>query len=336
MDSFDSYPELAHFVATVAAGSPVDHFVIHARKCLLRGLSPHQNRTVPPLRYEWVWALKRDYPHLHFSLNGGVQTLEEAAAALRLGGDDSGSLGGGGGGSGGGGGGILGVMVGRAAYNAPWDTLADADRAIFGAAANPAPSRRAVLRRYAEYADAMVGRWEVKPDGHASPSVRTLFKPLLGMFHKVPRGKRWRAAVSFIRAWERWSATATPPGRQTLCRSSWALLPHCPFPLGLTPRRPPACPPPAAGGHRAEERDERVRGAGRDAGGAGPSAAGRAALQHGGAGGRAGALCPGAAAAPAAAGRGRSRLSAPRPPAGSRPLSPLLPVFEVCTLIYTG
>ena len=82
VDSFDSYAELAAFVAAVARGSPVDHFVVHARKCLLKGLSPHQNRTVPPLRYEWVWALKRDFPALHFSLNGGVGGLEEVAAAL--------------------------------------------------------------------------------------------------------------------------------------------------------------------------------------------------------------------------------------------------------------
>jgi tRNA-dihydrouridine synthase len=155
VDSFDTYPELATFVRTVSQGSAVTHFIIHARKCLLKGLNPHQNRTVPPLRYEWVWALKRDFPHLDFSLNGGVLTLEETAAALRIvngsGGSEGSeaagaeveaaaaaggeaveaaaetaapsSSGGSGSGSGGQRQGIMGVMVGRAAYNMPWDAL---------------------------------------------------------------------------------------------------------------------------------------------------------------------------------------------------------------------
>lgn len=162
-----------------------------ARSDLSVGLAclqnPHQNRTVPPLRYEWVWALKRDFPHLEFSLNGGVQGLAEAVAALHLvnspdGGaspavpsakaavSSNGAAAAGENGStaaagdancaeeSGGDGGvpaaapvlpelagaITGVMIGRAAYNIPWDTLADADRAIFGAASNPAKSRRQV------------------------------------------------------------------------------------------------------------------------------------------------------------------------------------------------
>ncbi|EFN54753.1 hypothetical protein CHLNCDRAFT_23819 [Chlorella variabilis] len=175
VDSFDSYPQLVNFVEVVSKGSGVSHFVIHARKCLLKGLNPHQNRTVPPLRYEWVWALKRDFPHLEFSLNGGVLTLEEVASALALG--------------------IMGVMVGRAAYNMPWDALGDADRAIFGAEANAATSRRQVLHDYAAWADSMIGHWRVEEDGHKSPNVRMLVKPLLGMFHGEPRAKKWRAAV---------------------------------------------------------------------------------------------------------------------------------------------
>lgn len=161
--------------------------------------NPHQNRTIPPLRYEWVWALKRDFPHLEFSLNGGVLTLQEATAALQLvntpaalaaaaeavpaaegapapaaagaaaaahvdtangsaahesnGAFANGSAANGSSGAGahaaavaGLEGGITGVMIGRAAYNMPWDTLGDADRAIFGAETNPAASRREVRR----------------------------------------------------------------------------------------------------------------------------------------------------------------------------------------------
>lgn len=145
-------------------------------------------RQIPPLRYEWVWALKRDFPHLDFSLNGGVLTLEETAAALRIvngeqpeaaeaadGGEGQGSaetaaalaaaeasgegvaaaaaaqVGIPAGSSAGVSGrqGIWGVMVGRAAYNMPWDMLADADRAVFGAPTNPATSRRQVCQRMA-------------------------------------------------------------------------------------------------------------------------------------------------------------------------------------------
>jgi hypothetical protein len=137
---------------------------MHARKCLLKGLNPQQNRTVPPLRYEWVWALKRDFPHLQFSLNGGIITLEEVAAALAIRNVGSASTNGtngsgasssseamgegegegegeaegqgpcssrrSGGGDGGGGHGITGVMVGRAAYNMVWDALGECSRRV--------------------------------------------------------------------------------------------------------------------------------------------------------------------------------------------------------------
>jgi tRNA-dihydrouridine synthase len=121
---------------------------------------------VPPLRHEWAWALKRDFPHLAISLNGGIHTAHEAAEAIAL---DAAGLGPGA---------IEGVMIGRAAYNDPWGCLGDADRAVFGAdvaaggtgeastsgqaaAAAPAPgarTRRQVLERYCEYADTMQAR----------------------------------------------------------------------------------------------------------------------------------------------------------------------------------
>lgn len=222
VDDVDSYAALSKFIETVSSQSPVTHFLIHARKCLLKGLNPHQNRTVPPLRYEWIWALKRDFPGLEFSLNGGVVSLEEAgtvlgypisiAAATTNDDDDdndnitpppppiitentvipqlpSNNT------KRGGGGGLTGVMIGRAAYHTPWHLLGDADRYIFGADSNPTISRRQVLEEYTEYADAMVGKFYVKPDGHKVPSVRTMVKPLLGMFAGEPRGKKWRAAV---------------------------------------------------------------------------------------------------------------------------------------------
>jgi tRNA-dihydrouridine synthase A len=177
VDDFDTYELLHAFVAAVIEGSPVRHFLVHARKCMLHGLNPHQNRTIPPLRYEWVWALKRDFPSAEFSLNGCVNSLGEILAALEAPG------------------GPTGVMVGRAAYHSPWAIMGDADRAVFGAGVNAATSRREVLWKYAEYADAMVGKWAVKEDGHLNPSVRTLAKPLMGMFGGEPRARKWRASV---------------------------------------------------------------------------------------------------------------------------------------------
>ncbi|GFR50100.1 hypothetical protein Agub_g12245, partial [Astrephomene gubernaculifera] len=278
VDEADSYEQLREFVRVVSERSPVRHFVVHARKAFLNGLSPHQNRTVPPLRHHWAWALAAEFPHLQFSLNGGVLGCHEARAALlaahpqvpytrpvlppsdpyaaaasvcatssslspsfstatsvaapaadpagpqeqHVDGADAGD-----GVSGsccpgyppapaaaplppaaaaaaagtavvGNGGGIEGVMIGRGAYNDPWGCLADADRAVFGEAANPAPSRRWVIQRYREYAEPMVGRWFVKPDGHADPSIRTLMRPLLNLFHGEPGCKRWKNAVDEV------------------------------------------------------------------------------------------------------------------------------------------
>ena len=181
VDDRDSYDNLVRFVHTVSTRSPVTHFIMHARKAHLKGLNPHQNRTVPPLRYHWVWALKRDFPHLTFSLNGGVPDLEAVEAALRA--PDSP---------------LLGVMVGRAAYHAPWALLADADRRVFGAERNRAASRRAILGAYAKYADGVLHRWAdrgAQDNGFKGPSLRTMMKPLLGLFAGEPRARQWRAAV---------------------------------------------------------------------------------------------------------------------------------------------
>ncbi|KAL6764649.1 dihydrouridine synthase-domain-containing protein [Haematococcus lacustris] len=72
VDQVDSYAAVHEFVRVVSSTAPVTHFIIHARKCFLKGLNPHQNRTVPPLRYSWVYGLKRDFPHLRFRRQGLV------------------------------------------------------------------------------------------------------------------------------------------------------------------------------------------------------------------------------------------------------------------------
>lgn len=149
VDDDDSYEQLANFVRVVSTRGGVKNFIIHARKCLLKGLSPAQNRTVPPLRPDWVWALKRDFPHLSFQLNGGVLSSYAVNSLLHVDATAQHGLGPGA---------IDGVMVGRAAYNDPWGVLGDADVAVFGAVSNPAVSRRQVIADYCRYADAMIGR----------------------------------------------------------------------------------------------------------------------------------------------------------------------------------
>ncbi|KAH6555100.1 hypothetical protein KP509_1Z281600 [Ceratopteris richardii] len=97
VDDAESYDELCTFVDIVSKLSPTRHFIIHARKAILKGLSPEQNRKIPPLKYEYVFALIRDFPHLKFTINGGFNAIGQVEAALRQG--------------------VHGVMVGRASYN---------------------------------------------------------------------------------------------------------------------------------------------------------------------------------------------------------------------------
>lgn len=169
VDDCDSYQQLCEFVATISEQAGVEHFVIHARKALLNGLNPAQNRSVPPLRYEYVSALMRDFPHLCFTLNGGILSLLEAQNALQLG--------------------FQGVMIGRAAYSNPWRILSDADRVIYGVP-NRAVSRRQVLEEYVEYADSVKGRYNPH-----RPSLRALIMPLINLFHGEKGGARWRRAI---------------------------------------------------------------------------------------------------------------------------------------------
>ena len=202
VDDRESYDDLCEFVETVArvmvgapsaGGKPL--FAIHARKALLSGLSPAENRTVPPLRREWVHALARDFPNVAFVANGGIVDVAEAAAVARgevpeglLGGIDDAS-------SSGPPRAILGTMIGRQAHADPWGVLANADVAVFGARSNPRASRRELLERYAEYCAATKGRYGITKDGYEVPSLRHLMHPLQNLFRGKPNAKRWRRAV---------------------------------------------------------------------------------------------------------------------------------------------
>ncbi|XP_020588997.1 uncharacterized protein LOC110030571 isoform X2 [Phalaenopsis equestris] len=169
VDDCDSYNELCDFISIVSSLSPTKHFIIHARKALLSGYSPAQNRKIPPLKYEYYFALLRDFPELQFTLNGGITCVNQVVAALKQG--------------------ASGVMVGRAAYNNPWFTLGHVDAAIYGVRYH-GNSRRQILEQYQEYADSVIGKY-----GSNKPNVRQLVKPLLNLFHSEPGNSQWKRSA---------------------------------------------------------------------------------------------------------------------------------------------
>ena len=196
VDDVDSYGELCKFIETVAPkmaptaphsgpseNNPRPLFAIHARKALLDGLSPAENRTVPPLRHEWVYALARDFPEVGFVLNGGVKTVEEAVAVANGEGIPEG------------GGRLVGTMIGREAHANPWGVLGNADVAVYGAPSNPCQSRRDLLEKYADYCDATHGRYGTTKDGYSVPSIRHLMHPLQNLFVGEQNAKVWRREV---------------------------------------------------------------------------------------------------------------------------------------------
>ncbi len=153
VDARDSYDDLCRFVAVVAeSGCTV--FTVHARKAWLSGLSPKQNREIPPLSYETVYRLKRDFPQFTIVLNGGVRSLDEAAEELRQ---------------------VDGVMIGRAAYETPY-MLAEADRRIFGDADAPILSRREIVAAFMPYVRGRT-RHRHPPAPHDAPYPRPVPGP---------------------------------------------------------------------------------------------------------------------------------------------------------------
>lgn len=163
IDHQDSYEALTAFIARVADAG-CETFVVHARKAWLTGLSPKQNRDVPPLRYDIVARLKQDFPDLTVILNGGVTDLEQACAHLPR---------------------FDGVMIGRAAYHNPY-VLAEADRRIF-ADPRPAPTRRAIVEAYLPYVARELAR---------GTRLAHLTRHLTGLYLGQPGARGWRRAVS--------------------------------------------------------------------------------------------------------------------------------------------
>ncbi|WP_296896630.1 tRNA dihydrouridine(20/20a) synthase DusA [Thiohalocapsa sp.] len=163
IDERDSYEELAAFTDAIASAG-CDALIVHARKAWLQGLSPRENRDVPPLRYDMVIRLKQDFPGLPMVINGGIQTLEQAVGFLDR---------------------LDGTMIGRAAYQTPW-LLADADRLIFSDP-RPPPSPHEVLDAFVPY---------VERELAAGVPLNSITRHILGLFQGRPGARRWRRHLS--------------------------------------------------------------------------------------------------------------------------------------------
>ena len=155
---------LPAFLENVAAAG-VTRFQIHARMAWLQGLSPKENREIPPLNYPLVIAMKRAFPHLHISVNGGITSLDQAETFLADG--------------------LDGVMIGRAAYHEPYEVLAEADRRIFGAGA--APGRFEVIERMRPY---------ITRHLEGGGRLHQITRHMLGLFHGQPGARAWRRVLS--------------------------------------------------------------------------------------------------------------------------------------------
>lgn len=164
IDDLDSYQFLTDFVTTVSEKGGCEQFTIHARKAWLSGLSPKENREIPPLDYDRAYQLKRDFPHLVIAVNGGVKTLQESAEHL---------------------GHLDGVMVGREAYQNPY-ILAEVDSQLFGLD-TPIKKRRQIVEEMYPYIEQQLSNGSYL--GHIT-------RHMLGLFQHMPGARQWRRYIS--------------------------------------------------------------------------------------------------------------------------------------------
>ncbi|SHO55138.1 tRNA dihydrouridine(20/20a) synthase DusA [Vibrio quintilis] len=164
IDDQDSYEFLSDFITIVAEQGGCEQFTIHARKAWLSGLSPKENREIPPLDYPRAYQIKQDFPHLNIAVNGGVKTLAEVNAHLEH---------------------LDGVMVGREAYQNPY-LLAEVDQQIFGLD-TPVKKRSEVVEAMYPYIEAQLTKGAYL--GHIS-------RHMIGLFQNMPGARQWRRYIS--------------------------------------------------------------------------------------------------------------------------------------------
>lgn len=163
IDNQDHYEFLYRFVETVSTAG-CKRFIIHARKAWLKGLSPKENREVPPLQYETVYQLKRDFPHLTIIINGGIDSIDKARKHLTQ---------------------VDGVMIGRAAYQTPY-ILAKIDQCFYEST-NTLPDRQTVLTNLIAY---------IEQEQIKGTKPQHITRHILGLFHGLPGGKQWRRLLT--------------------------------------------------------------------------------------------------------------------------------------------
>ena len=163
IDDMDDYEGLLNFVSTVA-DTGCTTFIVHARKAWLQGLSPKQNREVPPLDYEVVYKLKQALPHLTIIINGGIRSLSETDEQLQH---------------------VDGVMIGREAYSNPY-LLAAVDQNLFDSK-NPIPTREHILLAYINYCDKQI---------LAGARLHHMSRHVLGLFQGQSGARAFRRTIS--------------------------------------------------------------------------------------------------------------------------------------------
>lgn len=164
IDDLDRYEDMVTFVDTVAQ-TGCRHFTVHARKAWLQGLSPKENRTVPPLRYGDVHRLKRDFPHLWIEINGGIVTLDQAAAQLNQ---------------------VDGVMIGRAAYDHPY-LFSEVDGRFFLGAPDAPLTRTQVVEAMLPYIDHWTSR---------GLKLNKITRHMLMLFAGQPGSRHWKRLLT--------------------------------------------------------------------------------------------------------------------------------------------
>ena len=166
VDRQTEYQTVADFVGTLAEKTACKTFIVHARNAWLDGLSPKENREVPPLKYEYVYRLKREFPALEIIINGGIKTNGEAAAHLEY---------------------VDGVMVGREAYHNPM-IMAAWDRLFYGSK-QPETELGALVEKLYRYMAEQIAAGR-------GTAVRHMAKHYLGLMHGLPNARRWRRMLS--------------------------------------------------------------------------------------------------------------------------------------------
>jgi len=163
IDDMESYDQLTDFITRVH-NKGCQHFIIHARKAWLQGLSPKENRTIPPLNYQWVYQLKKDFPQLKVTINGGIENCNEIKNHLDY---------------------VDGVMLGRSVYHNPY-LLKEIDESIFGNKKNLL-DREQVLKKYIDYISQQI---------KIGVPIRSMTRHILGLYHGESNAKLFRRLLS--------------------------------------------------------------------------------------------------------------------------------------------